>query len=80
MSNAEADRLRRSTVRGGHGLADLIDRFRYHGHVTDFLNVGVGSIRTGIFNIADVALMAGVALFVFRYQRSRSPVDTPRAP
>jgi signal peptidase II len=32
--------------------------------VVDFLNVGIGSLRTGVFNVADMAIMAGVALFL----------------
>ncbi len=42
----------------GGGISNLIDRL-LQGSVTDFLNVGLGSLRTGIFNIADVAIMAG---------------------
>jgi signal peptidase II len=57
----------------GGGIGNLIDRVRFHGYVTDFLNMGLGSIRTGIFNVADVALMAGVVLFAFRYTRSDQP-------
>jgi signal peptidase II len=30
----------------------------------DFLNVGVGSLRTGIFNVADVAVLLGAVLIV----------------
>jgi signal peptidase II len=52
---------------GGGGIGNLVDRFLSQGRVTDFLNLGVGSIRTGIFNVADVALMVGLALFVLRY-------------
>ena len=55
---------------GGGGVGNLIDRVRFDGHVTDFLNMGIGSIRTGIFNVADMALMVGVALFVLAYRRS----------
>src|SRR5215471_13345750 len=40
------------------GIGNLIDRWIY-GYARDFLNVGVGPVRTGIFNIADVALIAG---------------------
>jgi signal peptidase II len=47
----------------GGGIGNVVDRLRFDGHVTDFLNMGVGSIRTGIFNLADVALMVGIALF-----------------
>jgi len=48
----------------GGGLGNLIDRFGRHGYVTDFLNVGVGPLRTGIFNIADFALLLGAVLLV----------------
>ncbi len=46
----------------GGGIGNLIDRFAYGGYVTDFLNVGIGPLRTGIFNLADFALLAGVAI------------------
>jgi signal peptidase II len=45
---------------GASGAANIIDRIRYDGAVTDFLNLGVGSLRTGIFNLADVTLILGV--------------------
>jgi signal peptidase II len=45
------------------GFSNLIDRIAF-GSVIDFLNVGVGPVRTGIFNVADVAIMAGVGLMV----------------
>ncbi|HYE88403.1 MAG TPA: signal peptidase II [Vicinamibacterales bacterium] len=45
------------------GLSNLIDRIAL-GSVIDFMNVGVGSLRTGIFNVADVAIMLGVALLI----------------
>lgn len=49
----------------GGGVSNLIDRVRYGGYVVDFLNVGIGSLRTGIFNVADMAIMAGVILWAF---------------
>lgn len=45
------------------GLSNLIDRVAL-GTVIDFLNIGIGSLRTGIFNVADVAILAGIALLV----------------
>jgi signal peptidase II len=45
------------------GLSNLVDRV-VHGRVVDFLNVGIGPVRTGIFNVADMAIMLGVALLV----------------
>lgn len=48
----------------GGGLSNLIARLLHDGYVTDFLNIGVGPIRTGIFNCADMALMLGIAILV----------------
>lgn len=45
------------------GLSNWIDRLS-HGSVVDFMNVGIGPVRTGVFNLADVAIMTGAALFV----------------
>jgi len=50
------------------GVGNLIDRWML-GHVRDFLNVGLGPIRTGIFNVADAALMAGSVLACLIYRR-----------
>ncbi|MBI1298390.1 signal peptidase II [bacterium] len=46
----------------GGGLGNLIDRITNDGRVIDFMNVGIGPLRTGIFNVADMALMAGIGL------------------
>jgi len=45
---------------GASNWVDRIDR----GSVVDFLNIGVGPVRTGVFNVADVAIMLGAAIFV----------------
>jgi signal peptidase II len=49
---------------GGGGLGNLWDRVQA-GAVTDFANLGIGWLRTGVFNVADVAIMAGVALLLW---------------
>jgi signal peptidase II len=41
------------------GVGNLIDRVRLDGLVVDFLNLGIGPLRTGIFNVADVAISLG---------------------
>jgi signal peptidase II len=54
----------------GGGFSNIIDRILY-GQVTDFMNIGIGSLRTGIFNFADVSIMLGLGLMlpaVFRKQ------------
>jgi len=43
----------------GGGLGNLIDRVLNRGAVVDFLNLGLGPLRTGIFNLADVFIMVG---------------------
>jgi len=50
------------------GLSNLTDRIVI-GSVIDFLNVGIGPLRTGIFNVADVAIMAGVAMVLWEVLR-----------
>jgi signal peptidase II len=40
------------------------------GQVTDFLNVGIGSVRTGIFNVADVVVVMGLAVLVLSATRA----------
>ena len=43
------------------GVSNWVDRV-LHGSVIDFINVGVGPLRTGVFNVADVAIMLGVGI------------------
>jgi signal peptidase II len=52
------------------GVGNLIDRvLREGGRVVDFLVVGVGPVRTGVFNVADVAVMLGVGLLFLALAR-----------
>lgn len=46
----------------GGGLGNLIDRIANDGHVIDFVSLGIGPLRTGIFNVADVAITAGMLI------------------
>jgi signal peptidase II len=56
----------------GGGISNLIDRLLYNGRVTDFLNVGIGGVRTGIFNVADMAIMAGALLLLWKMHASQA--------
>jgi signal peptidase II len=47
----------------GGGAGNWLDRLRA-GAVTDFVSIGVGPLRTGVFNAADVAIFAGAALLL----------------
>ena len=51
------------------GLSNWADRL-VRGTVVDFLNVGIGPVRTGVFNVADVAVMFGAILIVVSQIRS----------
>jgi len=61
------------------GLSNLTDRLAI-GSVIDFLNVGVGPIRTGIFNVADVAIMAGVGMVTWEVLRLETVTGALKAP
>jgi 2-iminobutanoate/2-iminopropanoate deaminase len=56
------------------GVSNWIDRVT-QGRVVDFLNVGVGPVRTGVFNVADLAIMVGAVAFACG-ELSRRPSDT----
>ena len=49
----------------GGGVGNLLDRLFHDGHVIDFLRVGVGGLRTGLFNLADAAIVLGLIGLLF---------------
>ena len=57
----------------GGGFSNLIDRLLHNGAVVDFMNIGIGKVRTGIFNLADVAIMAGIGLMLVEAWRREEP-------
>jgi signal peptidase II len=57
----------------GGGLANWIDRVMDDGAVVDYVSLGLGALRTGIFNLADVAIVAGVLLLLRATRRSVTP-------
>ena len=75
--------MRRSQIVGftllaASGIGNLIDRFMNDGRVTDFLNVGIGSVRTGIFNVADVVGVVGCIVLIFATASARPADNTAR--
>lgn len=50
------------------GISNMIDRIMV-GVVIDFLNFGIGSLRTGIFNVADMAIMGGLFIVLFSHMK-----------
>lgn len=62
------------------GVGNLVDRVVRGGSVIDFMNFGLGSLRTGIFNVADVQIMVGLGLlFVARQERAPTRRSGPSA-
>jgi signal peptidase II len=53
-----------AVVAGGAG--NLVDRIWFQGGVVDFLNVGFGNLRTGIFNVADMYITCAVVFVLAR--------------
>ncbi|HEX9941725.1 MAG TPA: signal peptidase II [Thermoanaerobaculia bacterium] len=68
------------------GLGNLIDRVVNDGQVIDFVVLRLGPLHTGIFNVADVAITAGILVFLLSWREaitppaSPSPAQTPSAP
>jgi signal peptidase II len=59
---------------GASNLADRVTR----GSVIDFMSVGSGPLRTGIFNVADAAIMLGAGLVLGdNTGRRRTPPPKP---
>jgi signal peptidase II len=57
------------------GLSNWMDRVLRDGAVIDFMNVGAGSLRTGIFNVADIAIFAGVGVLLAFQKATATPPE-----
>jgi len=55
----------------GGGLSNVYDRILYDG-VTDFMNMGLFGVRTGVFNFADVSIMVGLG-FMLPFAFKKAP-------
>jgi signal peptidase II len=58
------------------GISNLADRVA-RGSVVDFMNVGIGPLRTGIFNVADMAIMAGAIIVVISTMLAGRRAEAP---
>ncbi len=58
------------------GMGNLLDRILHDGRVIDFMNLGIGNLRTGIFNVADICITIGVSLLLLEVlQRPRASAN-----
>ncbi len=69
------------------GIGNLIDRVIYGGVVVDFMNMGLPWLpiggwepRTGIFNVADLAIVGGLVLVILtEFMKPKAP-ESPAEP
>lgn len=59
----------------GGGFSNWADRLVNGNFVVDFMNVGVGPLRSGVFNVADLLIEAGaIVLLVGAWRAGRAPL------
>jgi signal peptidase II len=63
----------------GGAIGNMIDRVRW-GSVVDFIDIGFGSLRWWVFNVADSAISVGVVLWAAHTLLARPTPKAPSAP
>jgi signal peptidase II len=58
------------------GIGNITDRIFFDRHVTDFMNLGISNIRTGIFNVADLCVTAGVIGLLLFFNDKKDTTST----
>jgi len=78
-STPSRDRLRLFAVAlvSAGAIGNIIDRFRFEAGVVDFLDVGIGSHRWPIFNVADMAVSIGAVLLLVSFYFEEKDGDEP---
>lgn len=62
------------------GFSNWIDRARFEGSVVDFMNMGLGSrLRTGVFNVADLAILGGIGVLFVQGWREEKRLKAAKA-
>jgi signal peptidase II len=62
------------------GMSNLIDRFARHGRVTDFITLRLGPVHTGVFNLADLAIVGGMLLLLITSLQTGSGTAVSNVP
>jgi signal peptidase II len=72
-----ADRIRLIAIAliCGGALGNLIDRVRSAQGVVDFIDVGIGTIRWPVFNIADIAVTTGAIVLALSLWKEEQQVE-----
>ena len=71
------DRVRLSAIAliCGGAIGNLIDRLRSPHGVVDFIDVGVGTVRWPVFNVADMAVTIGAIILALSLWREEQRVE-----
>ncbi len=72
-----ANRILLGCILGG-AVGNLLDRVRL-GWVVDFIDMGVGTLRWPVFNVADSAVTLGVIFLAWNLSRSGHPASDPES-
>lgn len=56
----------------GGAVGNIVDRIRYRAGVVDFLDVGIGSLRWPVFNVADMGVSIGAVLLMVTFYREET--------
>lgn len=59
------------------GFGNLYDRALNNGRVVDFMLLQVGPLKTGVFNVADIAIMVGLFGFIFISSKWGKQITNP---
>ena len=72
-----ADRVRLTAIAliCGGAVGNLIDRVRSESGVVDFIDVGIGTIRWPVFNVADVAVTTGAIILALSLWKEEQQVE-----
>jgi len=71
------DRVRLSAIAliCGGAIGNLIDRIRSSRGVVDFIDVGVGTVRWPVFNVADMAVTIGAIILALSLWKEEQRVE-----
>jgi len=72
-----ANRILLGCILGG-AIGNLLDRARL-GWVVDFIDMGAGSLRWPVFNVADSAVTLGVIFLAWNLARAGRPAPDPES-
>ena len=75
-----ADRLRlfATALVSGGAIGNIVDRVRYERGVVYFLDVGLGTHRFYVFNVADMAVSVGAILLLFSFYTEEKQIKAAK--